>query len=795
MKRTKILIGLLCLLFSQSFLSAQTITQTIRGTIVDQESKAPLIGANIILTGTDPILGSSTDLEGDFKIENVPVGRYTIDIKYLGYEPIQMNSVLVTSGKELVLQLGMIESAVVMDEVVVSAEGTVDKTKPLNEFAALSSRTFSVEETARYAAASFDPARMAQNYAGVSIGAGSDLFNEIVIRGNSPSGVLWRLEGIEIPNPNHFGQMGNSGGAISMLSSSTLSNSDFYTGAFPAEFGNATSGVFDLNMRNGNNEQREFSFMVGALGLEAAAEGPFSKNSKASYLINYRYSTLAMIQAIGINPTGDILPTYQDLSFKLNFPTEKAGTFALFGLGGNNLAAFTPTKDSSEWDSRDDAEGFEEPAVVGTVGISHRLLLSDNSYLRTVAVGSYEKFREKSYKLDNDYNEFDTFRDESKQSTFRVSSMYHHKLNAKNSFRVGVILSAKEFTYFAEERDFQDQIFNRFFDNRGTTTFLQSFAQWKKRINHRLTWNVGLHYSVLGLNGKMAIEPRSALSWKINDRQSISASIGLHSKMEHLALYTFEGSFDDGEYLITAKDHLGLTRSLHNVIGYDHVFSPKFRIKAEAYYQYLFDVPIQDYPDSKYSIINAWDIWDIIGMDKAVAKGRGRNFGLDLTIEKFFTDQYYYMITGSLYDSKYTGRDGNYHNTRFNGNYQLNILGGKEFKIGKKKNNILGFNGKFVLSGGSRYTPINFAASELAGEAIYYEDQIFGEKTGDYFRFDIGLSYRINKKRMTHTIMFDIQNVTNRQNIFEYYYNPESNALEEDTQTGLFPFFNYRVEF
>lgn len=795
MKKTKILLGLLCLLLSTNFLIAQSITQTIRGTIVDQDSKMPLIGINVVLLNTDPLLGASTDPDGHFKIENVPVGRHNIEFNYLGYEPLALNSILLTAGKELVLELGMVESAITMDEVVVSAKNNSDKTKPLNEFATLSSRTFSVEETSRYAAAAFDPARMAQNYAGVSIGAGADLFNEIIIRGNSPGGVLWRLEGIEIPNPNHFGQLGNSGGAISMLSSSTLSNSDFYTGAFPAEFGNATAGVFDLNMRNGNNQKREFAFMFGALGVEAAAEGPFSKNSKASYLVNYRYSTLALIQAIGINPTGDILPTYQDLSFKLNFPTKNAGTFALFGLGGNNLAAFTPEQDSSKWERPDDRQGFEEPGDVGTVGISHRLLLSGNSYLRTVAIGSFERFSERGYFLNNNYDEFETFRDETKQTTLRLSTLYHHKLNAQHSFRMGAIISAKKFTYFSEERAATASNFTRFFDNEGRTTFLQTFAQWKYRINNKLTWNSGLHYSLLGLNNKMAIEPRSALSWKINNKQSISASVGLHSKMESLALYTFEGSLNDGEILITAKDHLGLTKSLHTVLGYDHVFNPKLRIKAEVYYQQLYEVPVQNTAGSKYSILNAFDIWDVIGIDEAVAEGKGRNIGLDLTIEKFFTDQYYYMITGSLYDSKFTGKEDKYYNTRFNGNYQLNVLGGKEFKMGKKKSNILGFNGKVVLSGGARYTPVDLEASQLSGETVYFEDQIYSEKTGDYFRLDLGMSYRINKKRMTHTILFDIQNITNRQNIFEYYYDDELNSLVGDTQTGLFPFFNYRVEF
>lgn len=752
-----------------------------------------LIGANVAVKTDNDLLGASTDLDGSFKIENVPVGRVSIEISYLGYETQNMSSVLITSGKEMVLEIGLIESTTTMDEVVVKASAQEDKTKALNSFATVSSRTFSVEETSRYAAASFDPARMAQNYAGVSIGAGADLFNEIVIRGNSPGGVLWRLDGIEIPNPNHFGAMGNSGGAISMLSSSTLSNSDFYTGAFPSEFGNATSGVFDLNMRKGNNQKREYSFMFGALGVELAAEGPFSKKSGASYLINYRYSTLALLQATGINPTGDVLPTYQDLSFKLHFPTKKAGNISIFGLGGNNLAAEIPAQDSSMWEYQSDREGFDEVQDVGTVGATHRLLLSNNSYLRTVVAGSFERVVDNSFTLDDNYNEISDYADEVKQTTYRASTMYHNKLNAKNSMRLGGIYSAKKFNFFYEIPN-EEGKYERFLESEGSSGFVQAFAQWKHRFNDDLTLNTGLHYSLLTLNNKMAIEPRMALTWKMNNRHTLSASVGMHSKMEHLALYTINGIDDDGD-VIKSRKNLGLTKSIHNVIGYDFVINPQLRLKAEAYYQHLYDIPILSDPNSKFSILNTYDIWDYIGMPDAVSDGQGRNVGLDLTLEKFFSQQYYFMLTGSLYDSKYKAKDGKFYNTRFNGNYMLNVMGGKEFTVGKKDNSIFGLNAKYVMSGGNRYTAVNLEESIAQDDTVRDLDNPFGVRSGVYYRFDVGISFKINKKRLTHSIMLDIQNVTNRENVASKYYNEEAQRIETDTQTGLFPFFNYRIEF
>jgi len=793
MKQIKILMGVLCFVMSNSQTFAQAIVQTVRGKIVDVESKMELIGANVKVFNGDMVMGASSDLNGDFVVENVPVGRNDIEITYLGYEPVIMTSVMINSAKELVLNIEMEESAETLETVEISAESSVDKTKALNGFASLSARTFSVEETSRYAGASFDPARMAQNYAGVSIGAGSDLFNEIVIRGNSPGGVLWRLEGIEIPNPNHFGSMGNSGGAISMLSSSTLNNSDFYTGAFPAEFGNATSGVFDLNMRSGNNQKRESAFMIGALGVEVATEGPFSKKSKASYLINYRYSTLALLQATGINPVVDVLPTYQDLSFKVNIPTASAGTFSLFGLAGDNLAARNPEKDSTKWESMYDNEGFAERIGMATIGLSHRYLINDNSYVRTVAMVAGEKEDDYVFYLDDKYKSIDEFQQSIRQKTLRINSLYHRKVNAQLNFRVGAIYTLKDFDLKIEELPDESTVLETFFTGNGKMDFYQFYAQSKYKFTDKLNMNFGVHYSHIGLNNKFSIEPRYAVSYKLGKGMELSFASGLHSKMEHMSLYTLKGQYEGlGE--IKEKRDLGLTKSWHNVIAFDKVFSSKLRIKTEAYYQYLYDIPIINDKTSTFTTLNAFDMWDFFGLPQLVQDGTGRNIGVDLTIERFFADNYYFLITGSLYDSKYKTLSDKFYNTRFNGNYQLNVLAGKEWLLGKN-DNIFGLNGKAVFSGGGRYTPYDLPASIAAGEAVKITSRPFELKAVPYYRFDCGVSYRINKPKVTHTIMIDVQNVTNRQNLFGEYYNSDTERLEADTQTGLFPFINYRLEF
>jgi len=535
-------------------------------------------------------------------------------------------------------------------------------------------------------------------------------------------------------------------------------------------------------MRNGNNEKREFAFMLGALGIELATEGPFRKGRKGSYLFNYRYSTLSALAAIGLSPAGDVLPAYQDLSFKINLPTEKAGVFSLFGIAGKNSATGEASRDSMDLrDGEYEPVGFVENQKMGTIGLSHKLLLSNNSYLRTVAIAAYEQAGEEDYfynALNNKQRTVES-RYDIDNTTFRISSTYNKKLSARNTLRAGAVLSYQKFNFFVENRHEEPNQLVKEFDNSGNSGLVQAFTQFKSRLSENLTLSTGLHYTLLTLNDKMAIEPRAALQYRINPKNTLAFSLGLHSKTEHPAVYLFEGQFENGP-IIKNKKNLGLSKAVHAVLGYDLVFNPNLRLKTELYFQHLYNIPIGTDPSSTYSILNASDIWDVIGLSEAVADGTGRN-----------------LLTGSLYDSKYTPQNGETYSTRFNGNYMVNVLGGKEFSVGKKKGkqNVFGINGKFALSGGNRFTPVDLAASIAADHTVHFPNRRFEERSGVYYRFDLGLSYRINKKRLTHTIMLDIQNVMNRENVAYKFYNANRKAIDVITQTGLFPNFNYRIEF
>jgi hypothetical protein len=325
-------IFLLLILFLALSTKAETnrlSEQTVRGKVIDQDSKSPIIGASVIIVGSNPIMGTSTDLDGNFRIEKVPVGRIELQISYLGYEKKSIPNIVVGSGKEPVLTIEIIESIVKLEDIVVT--GQRRKQEALNEMATVSAKVFTVEETKRYAGTFNDPARMVSAFAGVTGDPSGN--NDIIVRGNSPKGILWNLEGVEIPNPNHFANEGASGGPINALNGAMLANSDFFSGAFAPEYGNAYSGVFDMKLRTGNNEKQEYSLSGGALGFDGTIEGPIKEGYGGSYLVNYRYSSLGLLDDLGIVDFFGV-PKYQDISFKINLPTQNAGSFSIFGLGG-----------------------------------------------------------------------------------------------------------------------------------------------------------------------------------------------------------------------------------------------------------------------------------------------------------------------------------------------------------------------------------------------------------------------------------------------------------------------------
>lgn len=794
-------IGLLSLLMVLSVNAQAQLSQTVRGNVVDAASNTPLVGAQIALYNESTSLGGLTDDDGDYRIENVPVGRYDVVCTYVGYEDKSLYQIEVTSSKQVILNFYMNESIQQIQTTTLNFKR--DKRKTQNKMVSVSGRTFSIEESQRYAGSRGDVARMAQNFAGVQ--GANDFRNDIIVRGNSPIGVLYRIDGVDIPNPNHFSAAGTTGGPVSMLNNNVMQNSDFLTGAFPAEFANTTSAVFDLGLRNGNNDKHEFLGQVGFAGFELMAEGPLAKNSKASYLIDYRYSVLGIFQLLGFQfGTGVAIPQYQDLTFKLNFP-DKKGSTSFFGIGGLSEIKLFQSEDDNTNAYGNDLEDLSYATKTGVLGVVRKQKLGARTNAKFVLATNASATRTvlDTFALENgeirDYAGF--YRDNSHQGKYTAYAQLDHKFNSKSSIKAGV----RFHSYFFQ---LKDSVFNSDFDSwieptnfDGTTSLLHAFINERYRVNQRIRINLGVNMSHYVLNGSTSIEPRFGIRYRANNRYSISAGYGLHSLLPPFRIY-FEEVVDRNGSRTKINQDLGFSKSHHFVLSNDINTGKHSRLKVELYYQHMFDVPVDGDTSLYYSLLNQGADFGVGFTENMVNNGLGRNAGFELTYERFMHKGFYFLNTVSIYRSFFTAQDGVEYPTVFDSRYALNVLGGKEFyfsektnKKGKTSKSSMTVDLKLMVNGGQRHTPINEELSQQRQEVIYYRNRMNELQYEDYGRFDLRIAYKVQTKKVTQEWGVDIQNLTNRDNVFSRNYDVETNAYVTTNQTGILPIGLYRITF
>jgi len=774
---------------------AQNSGQTVRGVVVDAFTGSPIIGATIVVLETNPMIGCITDDKGEFSVSNIQTGRWSFSASLVGYKSQSISNIMVISGKATVLNFKLEEKVTQLGDVVVKA--SLSKERPLNDMALISARSFSVEETERFAGSLGDPARMVANFAGVVVG--NDSRNDIVIRGNSPMGLLWRIEGVDVPNPNHFGAQGTTGGPVSMLNNNLLANSDFMTGAFPAEYGNAMSGVFDINLRTGNKEKFEFTGQVGFNGFEAAIEGPiklgkFIKNG--SFIVDYRYSTLALVSKMGMDfGTGTAIPQYQDFSTIIDLPTSNIGRFKFVGLFGKSFIQLNRSFNKDEVSSHNQV-GYATDFGAGlNIGLlTHTLMLSEKTKLKTSL--SYQNSSSTTQNDTIDYvnnNYFENYAGKLNEDKMTASIQLKHKFSAKNNMTAG--FSANQFN-----TTFNDSAWVKTGSYRVTLTdvnnkpsiLYKSYVNWQHKFTDVLTVNSGLHYQLYDLNAESALEPRLGLQWQAADNQVFSLGYGLHSQIQPRTVY-FDKDYNELTGIYSENNlNVKFTRSNHYVMGYDWNIAKNFRIKSEAYYQAIYNAPVSKV-DGSFSMLNAGSGYFIAEPDSLVNSGTGRNYGVELTLEKFLSDGYYALMTVSLYDSKYKGYDNTWRNTAFNSNFAVNFLAGYEIKIGKK--NYLTFDVRTAWAGGMRYIPIDLDASKLKQEQVFDNSQIYENKYANYFRTDFRIGFKQNMGKVSQEWGVDLQNITAHKNLYSEQYNNQLKEVNTIYQQGFMPMMLYRINF
>lgn len=809
-------ISLSCESFSQGL-----YTQTVRGQVTDKISSVGLPGVIVRLKNDSSKTHIvTTDANGNFKMEGVPVGRRSFVVSLFGYNTVPLTDIVVTSGKEVFLNVELEESLVQVDEVVVNAD---DKTDVVTDMQAVNVKTFSIEETERYPGSRQDPARMASNFAGVQ--GTNDSRNDIVVRGNSPAGLLWRLEDIDIPNPNHFAVAGSAGGPTAIINNKYLANSEFYTGAFPANYGNALGGVFDLKMRNGNNQKHERTFQFGILGTELSLEGPINREKGSSYFLNYRYSTLKLLSGLNIKLGTSAVPQYQDGAFRFNFPTKKAGVFSLSAIGGTSIIKIIL---SSQTERPKELYGDlnRDQYFASSMGVAifnHSYSFNSRTLMKTsIAYGAqglnvdhYLVLRDKDFKPNDTLPQilgYDFY-----EGKTTLAWYIKHKVNPKNSFKVGFFANAFHVNFYDQVKivsrydtlaqAINDRSYKTRINSQTDFYLLQPYIAYVHKFNEKWSTNLGVFAQYLTLNNSYAVEPRASIRFQFKPNQSLSLAYGMHSQMQATYVYfaVTDSVVRDGKVYSNPgkiKDNmdLGFTKSQHAVLGYDFQVAKFFRTKLEAYYQYLWNVPVYAVP-SGVSLLNRGASFNrffpVYTMEN---KGTGYNYGLELTLEKLFHKHYFILYSASLFESKFTASNGKTFDTDFNGQYMMNLLGGVEYEVGKSKKNAINVSGKFTYGGGKRYSPVDVAASNAVMDVVADNDKVNTLQFDPYNRLDLRIAYKINGKKAAYEIALDLVNLMNTKNVLALSYAPDPANINADPlirnyQLGFLPLFYVKVDF
>jgi len=791
----------------------QNLTQTVRGKVIDADSRLPLPYVTVVLLNGSETSGTVTDDNGYFKMEEIPIGRISLQFSFIGYETLIVPDISVNSSQQVVINVELVEAVTNLDEVVVKANK--NKGEALNDMAIISSRSISPQETRRYAGGFDDPSHLLTNFAGVT--GTQDGNNDIIVRGNSPKYVQWRLEGLEITAPNHQSDQNSTVAGFSALNNKLLSTSDFYTGAFTPEFGNVLSSVYSVKLRPGNNEKFEAAAGIGLMGTELILEGPFKKGYAGSYLFNYRYSTIGLMQDIGLVSIPGISTTFQDATFKIVLPTKKAGIFSFFGLTGfDNLIVDDLQPNIWETPGEQDmlpeiVEDFDHNNYLANFGMKHGFSINNNSYLNTMLMYSARGINEKVFEStvmevenpDGTVITDTTARNLNYKSTYQTASykakmVYNNKINAKNKLQIGAEYTLNN--YSTEQSMLGNDNISRIelIDFKGNVNTFQSFVSWKHRFNEQITLVSGVHNMNVLLNSKSTIEPRAALEWEINTKNSLHIGYGNHSTMERIHNYYTKIENTDGDYIYPNKD-LGLLKAHHYIVGYKRKVTQNISANIDIYYQDLYNLPVENDENSFYATLNESSDYRYVDL---VNKGTGKNYGFEITLERYFNNNFYFLLNGTFYESKYTALDGIERNTRFNNNTLINFLVGKEFdKLGKKKNKVFAVNLKAYFNGGQRYIPLlrnsNGELSVDAQNGSFYDySKAYESKFDKLYEVNLSVSYKINLPRITHELFLDLTNLTNnRGRMAEFYDTNEPDNIGYIRQMEFLPNFMYRIYF
>ncbi|MBK8502696.1 MAG: hypothetical protein IPL46_11010 [Saprospiraceae bacterium] len=491
-------------------------------------------------------------------------------------------------------------------------------------------------------------------------------------------------------------------------------------------------------------------------------------------MINYRYSTLGILSSMGVD-LGDEAIGFQDFSFNLTWHPDRQSTITFFGMGGISENVFK----APEFDLREifkDDQNINFDSRMGAAGIKF-----ENARWEHVLAYSGYKY-ERNSELFNELHQFKPFEND-RTIEQRIGLHSRRKFSLKHgSAQIGVRANALDYEVFTEHF-LSDEVFG----NQKNAVLLQAYGDFNKSLNERFKIRSGLHITHFSLNKETAVEPRIGLSYFASPKTEFAFSYGLHSRIvpsQALLIANRQGS---------DNTDLKFIRSHHFVLANNLRLSNYSKLITEIYYQDLFNVPIARGANRSLSPINTIDY---IGAENLVSEGTGSNVGLEMTLQQYFTQSTYFLLNGTIYDSKYTGDDGVRRNTRYNVKYGFNLTAGKEFNWQKnRKIKIVGLNLRGTYFGGFWEGPIDLAQSVYQYRTVFNESLAFTKQLPDFFKVDFRIYYKRVKSKYTSILGLDILNATNQRNIAYHYFDLKQNEITAKYHLGLIPNLSYRIEF
>ncbi len=747
---------------------SQEISQVLKGVVTDQTTGRALTGAALSLKkDQSTIAGVVSDADGSFELKVVP-GRYALEVSYLGYQSV-VEEILVTAGKEIYSRFALIELATELQEVKVVASSYNPTPGAFD---------ISIEKTLRVPANFFDPLRMAASYPGMV--AANDQGNALAVKGYSPNALLWKIDGLDIVNPNHLANAGtlgdkpvSFGGGVSILSSQVLDKTGIYSGWLPAQYGNALSAVVDMGMRAGNKNTHEFTAQASLIGLDVAAEGPLSGSGKNSYLANYRYSTVGLLTSAGLDFGGEAI-NFQDFTFHLDFDQEKNAHLSVFGFAGLSSNRFK-RKPQDEWETEKDRYNIDFEGQVFGLGFTEQWGNKVRWKWGSSLSGQFQSRNAES--------DIVTFQHIHRERFDNDHVLWSNQLSAsvrlgENRLQAGVLVN-----YLHNQLEVETVTplyFNTFFPNLSGTVggaLVQPYVNLTRQFAGVWQVDAGMRYVYFGYNRSSAPEPRLNIQ-RLFPSGSLSLGYGRTSQWQQAQAYLLENNKD---LKLTVADQL--------MLEYRTRFSNQSNLVASVYVHYLNDAPVAPASHNQpyWSMLNQWDEFPVANMTSA---GKGLNQGVEAAYEKRFYNQFYFLVNGSVYQSQFKAPETEWQEGRFSGGYTSSLLLGKEWGADRS----FGVHFRFLYLGGLRHPSINLLNSVTYGTTIYTGSG-YPTRLPDYWRPDLRVAWRKNKPGYTRTLSIDIQNLANRQNVAFYYYDTFTGRVETKTQLGIIPVLVYRVDF